>query len=164
MGVIFGRAHRTESRADVHQGCNHRTHGGDIVHLIHQHHETAPAQHQENVDDKITNGQIDDLRVDRTLIQTDRHHRHRSEKDALYGRDPEFPYQDIMNDFDTAGGRSGASADKAHRIEEHLRCLGPFLIIGRGESGGCQDRGYLEGCVPDRIDQAAVCIFLPQDP
>ena len=44
----------------------------EAVPIVHQHHETSAAQHQENVDDKITNGQIDDLRFDRTLIQMDR--------------------------------------------------------------------------------------------
>jgi len=112
---------------------------------------------------KIKDRYIDYLRLYRTLIQTDRYHRHGTKKDVLDDCDSEFSYQDIMNNFDPAGGGSGAGADKAHHIEKHLRCLGPLLIISRCESSGCQDRGNLKGCIPDGIHKA-VCIFFPQNP
>ena len=104
MGVILGRAHSTESWADVHQRGDDRTHGGQIIHLVHDHHKAPPGQDQENVNDKITHGQIDDLRLHRAPVQSNGHDRHGPEKDALDGCDAKFADKDIVNDFNTAGG------------------------------------------------------------
>ena len=136
MGIVFRRSHCAESRTDVHEGGNDRTHAGDIVHIIHQHHKTPPSQHQKDVDDEIIDGQVDDLGIDRTLVQSDGYDRHGFKKYAFDRGHPVFPDKDVMDDLDTASGRSGAGSDKAHRVKKHLRGLRPFFVIGGGEAGG----------------------------
>ena len=40
-----------------------------IVHVIHQHHETTPSQHQKYIYNKITDGKINDRGINRTLVK-----------------------------------------------------------------------------------------------
>ena len=63
---------------------------------------------------------------------------HGLKKDLFYGCIHEFAYNDIMNDLDAAGGRSGTGPDKTYRIEKHLCGLRPFFIICGGKTGGGQ--------------------------
>ena len=136
MGIVFRRSHSTKARTDVHEGGNDGTHAGDIVHIIHQHHKASPSQHQKYIHDEIADGQVNDLRIDRALIHAHRYNRHGLEKDAFDRGHPIFTDNDVMDDLDAAGGRTGASPDKTYCIKKHLGCLGPFFIIGRGETGG----------------------------
>ena len=66
-----------------------------------------------------------------------------------------------MNDLDTAGGGTGAGADKTHGIEKHLGGLGPPFIVCGGETGGGQQGHDLECTVSGAVHEAVVCILLP---
>lgn len=161
MGIVFRWSDRAESRTDIHQGGNNRAHAGDIIHVIHQHHETSTAEHHKNINNKIAYRQVDNDPVDRPAIQPHRDHRHGLKKYSFYGCHHELPDDDVMDHFNAAGGGSGAGTDKARYIEKHLCGLGPFLIIGGGEAGGGQERHDLESGVSNGIHRAVVRAFLP---
>ena len=97
--------------------------------------------------------QIDDRLVDGAIVDPNRDHRQRLQEDSLDRADHELPDDDVVDDLDAAGGRTGAGAHETHGEEEHLGRLGPQLVVLGSEAGRRQQGHHLESAVSQRVQK-----------
>ena len=135
-GIVLGGANHAEAGADVHEGCNDRTHGGGIVHVVTYGHYHSTNKYHKDVDDEVADCKADDPIIYGPAVEADGNDGHWLEKDLANGVEHVFADDGVMDNLDPAGCGTGTGADKADYIEKHLGSLRPLFIIGSAETGG----------------------------